>query len=62
MSFKFIRFQSNQRLISVQKTCLLIYIKRLNDMNISSTFKFIVKIANYILQRDDVLTIFINKN
>ena len=31
-------------------------------MNMSSISKFVVEIVNYILKRDDALTIFINKN
>ena len=59
---KFTRFQSQNRFNKNQKISLFHYLKRFDDMNMSSISKFVVEIVNYILKRDDVLTIFINKN
>ena len=59
---KFTRFQSQNRSNENQKISVLHYLKRLDDMNMSSTSKFVVEVVNYILKRDDALTIFIDKN
>ena len=59
---KFTRFQSQNRFNENQEISLLHYLKRLDDMNMSSISKLVVEIVNYILKRDDSLTIFIEKN
>ena len=59
---KFIRFQLQNRFNKNQKISLFYYLKRLDDMNMSFISKFVVEIVNYILKRDDLLTIFIKKN
>ena len=59
---KFIRFQSQNRFNENQEASLFHYLKRFDDMNMSSISKFVVEIVNYILKRDDFLTIFIKKN
>ena len=59
---KFTRFQSQNRFNENQEISLFYYLKRFDDMNMSSISKFVVEIINYILKRDDILTILINKN
>ena len=59
---KFIRFQSQNRFNENQKISLFHYLKRFDDINMLSISKFVVEIVNYILKRDDFLTILIKKN
>ena len=59
---KFTRFQFQNRLNENQEHLLLQYLKRLDDMNMSSISKLVVEAINYILKRDNVLTNLIDKN
>ena len=59
---KFTRETFNKRFNIEQKQILLIYIQRLNDMNMSLIFKFIMNVVDYFIFKQDFKTKFVSDN
>ena len=60
--FKFIRLIANLRFNEIQKMIILNYIRNLNEKCMFSSFENIVDVVNYIIQKNDDFTSFVNKN